>query len=752
MNTDDVDHDGEGLAAAKEVGPRVIARYLKHLPSTPGVYRMLDLRGDVIYVGKARSLKARVSNYTRLGGHTNRIARMIASTASMEFVTTATESEALLLEANLIKRFRPYFNVLMRDDKSFPYILISREHRAPQIMKHRGARNLKGEYFGPFASAGAVNRTLNMLQRAFLLRSCSDAMYESRTRPCLLYQIKRCSGPCTGEIELDAYGKLVDEAERFLAGKTDAVQRKLNTLMEEASAELEFERAARYRDRLWALAHVQATQGINPRGVEEADVFAAYQEGGQTCIQVFFFRAGQNWGNRAYFPRADRSLGVEEVLEAFIAQFYDDKPVPRCVFVSHEFPERALLAEALTIKAERKVEIAIPQRGEKAGLVAHALTNAREALGRKLADASSQGKLLDGVAKTFGLPRRPARIEVYDNSHIQGTNAVGAMIVAGPEGFVKNQYRKFNIKSDTLTPGDDYAMMKEVLRRRFSRLAKERAKAAGDVETPAEEALDAATAALVYEDAPQAPSPGRLTGLEEANDPRYLTSERGIEPATASAQPSPLEGEGDAPAPGEGAPQAWADMEGTGLDTTSDPEDDPALTEWAELEADAAETRDDPDVKKSDWGTPDLVLIDGGAGQLAAAQEVLAELGISGLALAGIAKGPDRNAGREHFFMRGRPSFMLEPRDPVLYFVQRLRDEAHRFAIGTHRAKRSKAIAANPLDEIAGVGAKRRRALLKHFGSAKAISRAGLADLQAVEGISAAMAQTIYDFFRGDKT
>ncbi len=692
----------------KETGPQVIARYLKHLGTGAGVYRMLNAAGDVIYVGKARNLKARVQNYTRLAGHTSRIARMIASTASMEFVTTATESEALLLEANLIKRFRPYFNVLLRDDKSFPYILISREHRAPQIMKHRGSRNVKGEYFGPFASAGAVNRTLNMLQRAFLLRSCSDAMYESRTRPCLLYQIKRCSAPCTGEISLEDYGKLVAEAERFLEGKTDAVQKKLNALMETASAELEFERAARYRDRLAALAHVQAAQGINPHGVEEADVFAAYSQGGQSCVQVFFFRSGQNWGNRAYFPRADRSVELEEVLESFIAQFYDDKPVPRCIFLSHDLAERELLAEALSIKARRKVEIAVPQRGEKAGLVAHALTNAKEALGRKMADASSQAKLLDGVAAAFGLAGRPERIEVYDNSHIQGTNAVGAMIVAGPEGFVKNQYRKFNIKSETLTPGDDYAMMSEVLKRRFTRLAKE----------------------------------------------------------LAASSPLP-QGEGGAPASGEGMPCLLSTDEPLTptlspreRERSADDSEDPALTEWASEEADAAEPDPsyqpdslfaDADDKKSTWGIPDLVLIDGGAGQLAAAHAVLDELGIGGIALVGIAKGPDRNAGREHFFMRGRASFILEPRDPVLYFVQRLRDEVHRFAIGTHRAKRSKSIAANPLDEIGGIGPRRRSALLKHFGSAKAISRAGVEDLQAVEGISAAMAQTIYDHFQNDK-
>lgn len=663
MTTDNADDNAPDATAnplpPKETGTEVIQRYLKHLGSQPGVYRMLDVRGEVLYVGKARNLKNRVQNYARLTGHCNRIARMIAATASMEFITTATESEALLLEANLIKRFRPHYNVLMRDDKSFPYILISRVHEIPQLVKHRGARGVKGEYFGPFASAGAVNRTINMLQRAFLLRTCADAVYESRTRPCLLYQIKRCSAPCTGEISREGYAALVAEAIRFLKGKTDAVQRQLNALMEAASEALEYERAAAYRDRLSALAHVQAVQGINPRGVEEADVFAAYQEGGQTCIQVFFFRSGQNWGNRAYFPRADRSVSVEEVLESFIAQFYDDKPVPRSIFISHELAERELLAEALTIKAERKVEISVPQRGEKLGLVTHALTNAREALGRRLAEASSQARLLEGVAGAFGLAEAPQRIEVYDNSHIQGTNAIGAMIVAGPEGFIKNQYRKFNIKSVELTPGDDFAMMGEVFRRRFARLAKERT-----------EAADAT----------------------------------------------------DAERPGEKEPEAAG-----------------------EEASDAAPTRE------TKWGAPDLVLIDGGAGQLAAAHEVLDGLGLLDIPLVGIAKGPDRNAGREHFFIRGRSAFMLDARDPVLYFVQRLRDEAHRFAIGTHRAKRAKSATANPLDEIAGVGPARRRALLKHFGSAKAVSRAGLTDLQAVEGISEVMAQLIYDHFQGGK-
>jgi len=638
-------------------GPAVIAGYMKLLPSSPGIYRMLDREGAVIYVGKARNLKARVSNYARLGGHTNRIARMIASTSAMEFVSVRTEAEALLLEANLIKRFRPRFNVLMRDDKSFPYILIARDTAAPQIMKHRGARNRKGDYFGPFASAGAVNRTINMLERAFLLRSCSDSVYESRTRPCLLHQIKRCSAPCTGEISLEDYGRLVDEAVRFLRGESQNVRRMYQGLMEEASTKLEFERAARYRDRLAALAHVTADQSINPDGIEEADIFAAAQDGGQTCIEVFFFRTGQNWGNRAYFPKADRSLPVEEVLDSFIAQFYDDKPVPRLILISHDVPNRELLAEALSTKAERKIEIRVPQRGTKSGLVEHALANAREALGRKLAESSSQRRLLDALAERFSLSAPPRRIEVFDNSHIQGTNAVGGMIVAGPDGWVKGQYRKFNIKSENLTPGDDYAMMREVLTRRFRRLAAENGEASAPAPAVAAATVDATLLAA--------------TGL-------------GPEPA-----------------------------------------DDDAI----------------PD-------RPDLVLIDGGAGQLAVAREVLADLGLHDICVMGVAKGPERDAGREHFHLAGRDRpIMLEPRDPVLYFVQRLRDEAHRFAIGTHRAKRAKALGTSPLDEIAGIGPQRRRALMKHFGSAKAVSRAGVEDLKAADGISAEMAQRIYDHF-----
>jgi excinuclease ABC subunit C len=698
---------------ARRSGTEVIQDYLKLLPSSPGVYRMIDAAGDVIYVGKARSLKARVSNYARLQGHPNRIARMIAATVSMEFVTVGTEAQALLLEANLIKRFRPRFNVLMRDDKSFPYILIARDHAAPQILKHRGARNRKGDYFGPFASAGAVNRTINMLQRAFLLRSCSDSVYASRTRPCLLFQIKRCSAPCTGEISTDDYGRLVDESVRFLRGESQNVRQMYQRLMEEAADKLEFEQAAKFRNRLWALAHVTADQAINPEGIEEADVFAAHQAGGQTCIEVFFFRTGQNWGNRAYFPKADRALDAGEVLDSFIAQFYDDKPVPRLILLSHEIPSRALLTEALSIKAERKVEIRVPQRGTKIGLVEHASQNAREALARRMAESSTQKTLLAGVAERFGLPAPPRRIEVYDNSHIMGANAVGAMIVAGAQGLAKNQYRKFNIKSDSLTPGDDYAMMREVLTRRFKRVAAELAGSA-----QAGEAGE-----------PPSLSPSPSGEREEAVAPASDISESRI---TAPAPPTGARG-ADA--------IAFGVLRADNIDPPIDPEDEEDETEDA-----IADGEEMPSV-------PDLVLIDGGAGQLAVAREVLAELGIEDrIPLVGVAKGPNRDAGREHFHMPGRDkSFMLEPRDPVLYFVQRLRDEAHRFAIGTHRAKRAKALGANPLDEIDGIGPTRKRALLGHFGSAKAVSRAGVEDLKVVPGISAQMAQMIFDFFHDRK-
>jgi len=626
---------GELEAAPESLrrGVEVIRAQLRHLPNGPGVYRMFDAAGEVLYVGKARSLKKRVANYARGVGHNTRIARMIAETCSMEFVSTVTETEALLLEANLIKRLRPRYNVLLRDDKSFPYILIATDHPAPQIAKHRGARVRKGEYFGPFASAGAVGRTINALERAFLLRSCSDSYFEGRTRPCLLFQIKRCSAPCTREISPEAYGELVQEARDFLTGKTDKVKQELAHAMEQASEALDFERAAVYRDRLAALAAIQSHQGVNPRTVEEADVFAIHGEGGQTCVEAFFFRAYQNWGARAYFPKADRSLEPREILGSFVAQFYDAEEPPRLVLLSEEIEDRALLAEALTIRSGRKVEVSVPARGEKRDLVARALANAREALGRRLAETSTQAKLLAGVAEAFGLPSPPQRIEVYDNSHIMGTAAVGAMIVAGPEGFQKNHYRKFNIRPEDVTPGDDTAMMRQVLRRRFARLQKE----------------------------------------------------------------SPRDADGRAP---QDAPP---------------------------------------------W--PDLVLIDGGQGQLTAARETLAELGLTDAPLVGIAKGVDREAGRETFFVNGKTPFRLPPRDPVLYYVQRLRDEAHRFAIGTHRARRSKEFVANPLDEVPGVGPTRKRALLRHFGTAKAVARAGLADLEKAPGVSKAMAKAIYDFF-----
>jgi excinuclease ABC subunit C len=640
------------------VGRAVIARHAKSAPSSPGVYRMIDAKGDVLYVGKAKNIRKRIIAYTRPTGYDSRIERMIAATAALEFVSTATETEALLLEANLIKRLRPRFNVLLRDDKSFPYILITADHWAPQILKHRGARTRDGNYYGPFASVWAVNRTITALQRAFLLRSCSDGFFESRTRPCLLYQIKRCSGPCTREIDFAEYSELVREANAFLSGKSQTVKALLATEMEKASTALDFERAAIYRDRLAALSAVQSHQDINPRGVEEADVFAVHQAGGFNCVQVFFFRTGQNWGNRAYFPRADRSLAGGEVLGAFLAQFYDDKPCPRCIFISHEIDDRALLAEALSTKSGYKVEVSVPQRGEKRDLVDHALANARDALARKLAETSSQRKLLELLAETVGLPRVPRRIEVYDNSHIQGTNAVGAMIVAGPEGFQKNQYRKFNIRAVDLTPGDDFGMMREVLSRRFKRLMND---------APRDMAV--------------APSADSVAGQ--------------MAPAQDLAP-----GAGD-----EGA--------------------------------DAAED--------SPW--PDLVVIDGGRGQLTAAQETLAALGITDIPLLAVAKGPDRDAGLETFFVPGREPFKLKPRDPVLYFVQRLRDEAHRFAVGSHRVRRRRDIREAGLQEIPGIGPTRKRALLHHFGTLKAIERAALSDLAKVPGISAETARKVYDFF-----
>ncbi len=658
-------------------GRAAITRYAKHAPSSPGVYRMSDANGDVLYVGKAKNIRKRIVAYTRPTGYDPRIERMIAATAALEFVSTATETEALLLEANLIKRLRPRFNVLLRDDKSFPYILITADHWAPQILKHRGARTRHGKYYGPFASVWAVNRTITALQRAFLLRSCSDGFFESRTRPCLLYQIKRCSGPCTREIDFAEYTELVREANAFLSGKSRVVKEELAAEMEKASGDLEFERAAIYRDRLAALSAVQGHQGINPRNVEEADVFAVHQEGGFSCVEVFFFRTGQNWGNRAYFPKADRSLAPGEVLGAFLAQFYDDKPCPRCILLSHEIEERTLLAEALSTKGGIKIEISVPQRGERKELVDHALANAREALGRKLADTSSQRRLLEALAETFGLKRIPQRIEVYDNSHIQGSNAVGAMIVAGQEGFQKNQYRKFNIRSADLTPGDDFGMMREVLTRRFKRL---------------------------IDEAPRA---------------------NGTRQAVATAQ---IEADGDA--------ETVADV------AAAEPHEE-KVTEGLESVSEPAQSEDDD--AQSPW--PDLVLIDGGRGQLSAAQETLAALGLTDVPLVGIAKGPDRDAGMETFFVPGREPFKLKPRDPVLYFVQRLRDEAHRFAVGSHRARRRRDIREGGLQEIPGVGPTRKRALLHHFGTLKAIERAAPADLAKVPGISAETARKIYDFF-----
>jgi excinuclease ABC subunit C len=615
------------------IGRSAIARAVRLAPTSPGVYRMLNAARDVLYVGKAKNVKKRLASYARPTGHVLRIARMIASAVEVEIISTATETEALLLEANLIKQLRPRFNVLLRDDKSFPYILITGDHWAPQILKHRGAQSRPGRYFGPFASVGAVNRTITALQRAFLMRSCSDSFFESRTRPCLLFQIKRCAGPCTGEVDFPGYSALVREATDFLSGRSRAVKQQLAAEMEKASEALEFETAALYRDRLAALAAVQSQQGINPRTVEEADVFAVHQEGGYFCVEVFFFRTGQNWGNRAYFPRAEKTFTAEEVLGAFLTQFYDDKQPPRLILLSHAIEDGELLTEALAVKAGRKVEILVPQRGEKKELVGHALTNAREALGRKLADTTTQTRLLEALVATLQLPRVPQRIEVYDNSHIQGTNAVGAMIVAGPDGFIKNQYRKFNIRSEAITPGDDYGMMREVLERRFKRLL----------------AAPSDTAAPVRED--------------------------------------------DVP-------------------------------QW-----------------------PDLVIIDGGRGQLNAVMEIVAQLGVDRVMLMAVAKGPDRDAGRETLFLPGRDPIKLEPRDPVLYFIQRLRDEAHRFVIGSHRKLRKKDIREAGLQEIPGIGPARKRALLHHFGTLKEIERASLGDLSKVPGISAESAKRIFDYF-----
>lgn len=607
-------------------GYDVIQGYLRTIDSSPGVYRMLDADSRVLYVGKARNLKARVSSYARPGQHSPRITRMIRETAAMMFLTTRTETEALLLEQNLIKQLKPRYNVLLRDDKSFPNILVTGDHAFPMIKKHRGAKKQKGHYYGPFAGAGAVNRTLNQLQRVFLLRNCSDSDFETRTRPCLQYQIKRCSGPCCGLISEQDYAASVRDAEKFLQGRTKGIQEALARQMQDASEAMAFERAAALRDRIKALTQVQSAQGINPQSTPEADVIALHRDGGQACVQVFFIRAGQNWGNHDYYPRISGDEDPSEVMEAFVGQFYTNREPPRMLILSHGLDNDDLMANALAEKVERKVDIIVPQRGEKAELVQSALRNARESLARKMSETATQARLLKGVAAAFDLDKTPERIEVYDNSHIQGAHAVGAMIVAGPDGFDKNQYRKFNIKDASLSPGDDFGMMKEVLNRRFSRLLKE-----------------------------------------------------------------------------------------------------------------------DPDKEKGLW--PDLLLIDGGAGQVSAVAEIMAEHGVDDIPMVGVAKGVDRDHGKEEFHRLGERPFALQRNDPVLYFVQRLRDEAHRFAIGTHRAKRAKAMGANPLDEVPGVGAARKRALLAHFGSAKAVSRANLADLTAVEGVSAALAQRIYDFF-----
>ena len=610
----------------KLTGYARIEGYLRTLDGSPGVYRMLDDESRVLYVGKARNLRARVSNYARPGNHSGRIARMISETSSMMFLTTRTETEALLLEQNLIKQLKPRYNVLLRDDKSFPNILVAKDHAYPQIKKHRGAKKEKGNYYGPFASAGAVNRTLNQLQRVFLLRNCSNSDFETRTRPCLQYQIKRCSGPCVGLISPQDYATTVRDAELFLQGRTKGIQQTLATQMGAASDAMEFERAAALRDRIKALTQVQTAQGINPQSTAEADIIGLHIDGGQACVQVFFIRANQNWGNHDYYPRISGEEDASEVMEAFVGQFYTNREPPRAIILSHGLDNDDLMAAALAEKAGRKVEVIIPQRGEKAELVQGALRNARESLARKMSETATQGKLLKGLTEAFDLPKVPARIEVYDNSHIQGAFAVGAMVVVGAEGFDKNQYRKFNIKGEDMSAGDDFGMMKEVMTRRFKRLLKE--------------------------------DPERSSGM---------------------------------------------------------------------------------------W--PDLLLIDGGAGQVSSVREIMEALGVGDVPMIGVAKGEDRDAGKEVFYRTGKPVMALRHNDPVLYFIQRMRDEVHRFAIGTHRAKRSKAIGATPLDDVPGVGAARKRALLAHFGSAKAVARANLADLKAVEGVSANMAQKIYDYF-----
>lgn len=667
---------GETAPGALKAGIEVIAGFAKHLPNKPGVYRMFDRTGEVLYVGKAKSLKNRVTAYARGMAHTNAVARMIAETANMEFVTTGTETEALLLESNLIKQLRPRYNVLLRDDKSFPYILLTGDHEAPQIAKHRGSRQRKGDYFGPFASVWAVERTIDALQKAFLLRSCTDSFYENRTRPCLLFQIKRCAGPCTGEISIPDYQALASQARDFLSGRSSSVKQLLSARMQEAAENLEFEKAARYRDRLAALSAVQAGQDINTQAVEEADVFAIDEQAGQFCVEIFFFRNKQNWGNRALFPRADRSLTPAEVLASVVTQFYDDKPPPRLVLLSHPVEEIELIAQALSTRAGRKVEVAHPKRGERVDLVEHARRNAREALSRKLADNAGQSSLLAALGAAFGMVKPPRRVEVYDNSHIMGTNAVGGMIVAGRDGFMKSHYRTFNISADTIA-GDDFGMMREVLQRRFARLAKEAGTATGSP-PPCGEELEMGVA-----------PPG----------------ERSPSGATPIPLPSPQGGR-EEPVPAVPEP--------------------------------------DDDVFPS---RPDLVIVDGGKGQFEAARKIMAELGAGDIPLVAIAKGADRNAMRETFHMAGREPFKLQPRDPALYFIQRLRDEAHRFAIGTHRARRKKDTMTNPLDEIPGIGPSRKRALLLHFGTVKAIQRAKLDDLMRTPGVNAATAKAVHDYF-----
>ncbi|WP_092156146.1 excinuclease ABC subunit UvrC [Bosea sp. CRIB-10] len=685
---------GEATPGALKAGIEVIADFARHLPNRPGVYRMFDRAGEVLYVGKAKSLKNRVTAYARGMAHTNAVARMIAETANMEFVTTGTETEALLLESNLIKQLRPRYNVLLRDDKSFPYIFLSGDHPAPQIAKHRGSRQRKGDYFGPFASVWAVERTIDALQKAFLLRSCSDSYYENRTRPCLLFQIKRCSGPCTGEISHADYQGLADQARAFLSGRSSAVKELLSERMQAAAEELEFEKAARYRDRLAALSAVQAGQDINTQGVEEADVFAIDEQAGQFCVEIFFFRNKQNWGNRALFPRADKSLTPAEVLASVVTQFYDDKPPPRLVLLSHELAEADLIAQALCERAGRKVELATPKRGERRDLVAHAQKNAHEALARKLADNAGQQSLLNALGQAFGLEKAPRRVEVYDNSHIMGTNAVGGMIVAGRDGFMKSHYRTFNISADTIA-GDDFGMMREVLKRRFSRLAREAGTATGSPPPCGEE-------------------------LEVGGEKPEQTASEASLPADAVASILPRLTQSDAPHP-------FPSPQGGGVEPrpeNEEPEDETAFP-----------------------SRPDLVIVDGGKGQFEAARKIMAECGVTDIALVAIAKGEDRNAMRETFFMVGKEPFKLPPRDPALFFIQRLRDEAHRFAIGTHRAKRKRDIKTNPLDEIPGIGPSRKRALLLHFGTVKAIQRAKLDDLMRTPGVNAATAKAVHAHF-----